>query len=302
MLIRPPPASGPAAAAAAGHGCDAATLHRLGRAATVALYDELALAPKPGLVSFVDSGSHDDMDARTFLRSLFALRHYFPQAAALGAADAPFAQLEALGMAAEARMLVATRGINTHRGAIFMLGLLCAAAGALVASGEPLDAAALRRTLLARWGDALHRRSGRDADSNGGRAARRFGLRGASEEAALGFPTLFEHAAPALDAALAAGLDPRRARLQALFAALAVLDDTTLVHRGGLAGLRFARAAADEFLERGGAGRADAVAHARTLHRAFVRRRLSPGGAADVLAAACWLQRTCAPRYAGSGT
>lgn len=77
---------------------DAGALHAaFGRAAIVSLYDELALEPKPGLVSFADAGSHDDMDAATFLRSLFALRHYFARVAAQGAASADFAPLEALG-------------------------------------------------------------------------------------------------------------------------------------------------------------------------------------------------------------
>ena len=122
----------------------------LGRAAIVSLYDELALAPKPGLVSFVDAGSHHDMDAGTFLRSLFALRHYFVRIAAQGAASTAFAPLQALGIAAEARMLRATGGVNTHRGAIFTLGLLCAAAGAARASALRCDATTLRAALLTR--------------------------------------------------------------------------------------------------------------------------------------------------------
>ena len=101
----------------------------IGRAAVRALYTELALSPKPGLVSPLDSGAHDDMDMTTFMRSLFALRGYFCAIAAAGAAGADFTDLQALGMRAERRMLEATRGINTHRGAIFSLGLLAGAAG-----------------------------------------------------------------------------------------------------------------------------------------------------------------------------
>ena len=113
----------------------------IGRAATLALHDELALSPKPGLVTLTDNGSHDDMDAHTFMRSLFALRSYFVRIAALGAAGAPFHALQQCGIDAEARMLAATGGVNTHRGAVFMLGLLCAAAGAVSRHGRPLDAA-----------------------------------------------------------------------------------------------------------------------------------------------------------------
>ncbi len=102
---------------------------RVAQAATRALYDELALYPKPGLVSLVDNGSHADMTALTFVRSISALRPYFHEIAILGAGDAPFTELlERLGIAAERRMLLATGGVNTHRGSIFTLGLLCAAA------------------------------------------------------------------------------------------------------------------------------------------------------------------------------
>ena len=124
----------------------------------------------------------------------------------------------------------------------------------------------------------------------------RSGLRGAGEEAALGFPLLFEIALPALQQALAAGLDERSARLQALFHIIAHLDDTNLVKRGGLAGLRFAQQAARQFLAAGGAAKPQGLGQALELHRVFVARGLSPGGAADVLAAACWLQRVCFSR------
>ncbi len=263
----------------------------LGRAAIVSLYDELALEPKPGLVSFADAGSHDDMDAATFLRSLFALRHFFVRVAAQGAASADFGPLEALGIAAETRMLRATGGVNTHRGAIFTLGLLCAAAGAARAAGHACDAAALRGTLMARWGRALADRATRASDSHGARAARRHGLRSASEEAALGLPTLFDHVLPALRAARRAGADERGARLHALFTAMAEVDDTNLVHRGGLQGLRDAKSLARRFLADGGGLGAGAVARAACVHTQFVERRLSPGGAADLLAAACWVDR-----------
>ncbi len=263
----------------------------LGRAAIVSLYDELALVPKPGLVSFADTGSHDDMDAGTFLRSLFALRHFFVRVAAQGAASSEFAPLEALGVAAEDRMLRATGGVNTHRGAIFTLGLLCAAAAAAYAAGVACDAHHLRATLRARWGGELAARARRASDSHGARAARAHGLRSAAEEAAQGLPTLFEHVLPALRAARRAGADDRGARLHALFTAMAEVDDTNLVHRGGLQGLRDAQGLARDFLAQGGGLGSDAPARAARVHALFVARRLSPGGAADLLAAACWLDR-----------
>lgn len=262
----------------------------IGRAAIAAMYDELALAPKPGLVSFVDSGSHFDMDATTFMRSLFALRHYFLRIASLGAAHAPFEELEALGIRAEAHMLKATVGINTHRGTIFTMGLLCAAAGKLP---ERPCAYTLRETLVDGWGEALRERCRQGTGSNGQRVILALGLRGAGEEAADGFPVLFERAVPALSKARYSGLDGQHASLQAFFEIMSVLDDTNLAHRGDLAGLRYAQSEARRFLDEGGAYRSDAIVHAQRIHQAFVARRLSPGGAADVLAAAGFVERIC---------
>jgi len=96
---------------------------------------------------------------------------------------------------------------------------------------------------------------------------------------------------PALRAARRAGADERGARLHALFTAMAEVDDTNLVHRGGLQGLRDAKSLARGFLAEGGGISADAALRAGRVHAVFVERRLSPGGAADLLAAACWVDR-----------
>jgi triphosphoribosyl-dephospho-CoA synthase len=278
-------------------------LDRIGREAPLALYRELALAPKPGLVSFVDSGSHTDMDAHTFTRSIFALRSYFADIVHAGAQGACFAELELMGIDAEARMLEATGGINTHRGAIFALGLLCAAAGHLGARGRQIGPGTLRAALDANWGDALRARAARSAAaparSPGQRAARTWGLRSAGREAADGFPVLFDVAVPALRAGRAlAGGNARgdaRAKVHALFATIAHLDDTNVAHRGGIEGLRFAQSQARAFLAAGSAFRDGWLSDAQAVHERFVARRLSPGGAADMLACACWLERVGGP-------
>jgi triphosphoribosyl-dephospho-CoA synthase len=81
--------------------------------------------------------------------------------------------------------------------------------------------------------------------------------------------------------------------LQTFFTVMEQLDDTNLVHRGGLAGLALARQAASDFLAAGGAHHPDALSRAQSIHRRFVAERLSPGGAADVLSAASFVVRVC---------
>lgn len=266
---------------------------RTGRLAIRSLYREVALAPKPGLVTPVGTGSHSDMDFATFLRSLAALRNYFPAIAACGRQYPGFSALQQLGIAAEASMLAATGGINTHRGAIFNLGLLCAGLGSLLAEGREVTAEAACNAVEALWGADIRASSAtlpaELPPSHGLVVARRYGTGGARAEAAAGFPAAREVGLPAYRAVLAATGDEKRAEVQALFALMSELDDTNLLWRGGPAGLAHGRRAAAEFLAAGGVFAHDWLAHAEAIDRDFIARRLSPGGSADLLGVTLFL-------------
>lgn len=270
----------------------------LARLAVRSLYAELALYPKPGLVSLVDNGSHDDMNAVTFMRSMFALRRYFGQIAHAGMVDAPLHELKQLGIAAERRMLRATGGINTHRGAIFCLGLLCAAIGRCHSQGLALRPETIQSTLVGRWGRELAGHScDAGARSHGAQALLRYAASGAREEAARGFPSVFAVGLPALRRTLAAGRGVRLARVDALFVLMAHISDTNVYHRGGLEGALTVRRQARAFVARGGTVCPDWEARALSSHRDFVAARLSPGGAADLLGAVCLLHAVCGARH-----
>ncbi|CAO4180258.1 triphosphoribosyl-dephospho-CoA synthase MdcB [Methylorubrum populi] len=252
----------------------------IARAAASALRLELETYPKPGLVSHVDCGSHADMDADTFRASNAAIAPFFRDLARAGAGVAPMTALRRIGLDAEAAMRAATGGVNTHRGAIFGLGLLCAAAGALPRprAGE------LGGLVRDRYGAAildgpvlLH--------APGARVRRRHGVGGAPAEAAAGFPSLYRVGLPALRRGrLARPGDEEAARVEACLALVAHVEDTNLLHRGGPEGFAFARGEAARFIAEGGVAQTGWRARAEALHQAFVARRLSPGGAADLLA------------------
>ncbi len=257
--------------------------------------EELATWPKPGLVSWVDTGAHDDMDASTFERSTDAITPFLAMLAEAGAAGAGMNALRAIGRDAEAAMLSATSGVNTHRGAIFGLGLLCAAAGWRWATAPGIGAN-LGRIVASRWGSAivdgpvlLH--------SHGQRARRLHGAGGATGEAGTGFPTAYEIGVPALDRGLRRDPgDLNAARVEAVFSLIASVEDTNLLHRGGAAGLAFARQSAQAFLDAGGVACPDWEARAQAVHREFVARRLSPGGTADLLTISLFVRRMDAGR------
>ncbi len=255
----------------------------IGRLAQRALYLELLCYPKPGLVSPWDRGSHADMDAATFLRSIASLADYFPAIAAAGAESAPFSRLRDLGRGAEQRMLLATCGTNTHRGAIFHLGLLAAAAGLLNAMGISFSGLALSRYARECWGRDIADEI--NPGSHGYFTWQRYGVKGARHEAVAGFPHVFDIGLPALQASLARWADLPRAMVQCFFTLMVNLEDTNLLYRGGIPGMTWAQSAARDFLDHGGVFQPSWFARAVDVHRALVARRLSPGGSADMLAA-----------------
>lgn len=273
----------------------------LARAAVAALHDELDAYPKPGLVSPVDSGAHADMDFPLMCRSADSLLEPFTRLAAAGRAGRSFDEaLMPLGLSAERRMLIATGGINTHRGAIFSVGMIVAAVARTVAAKRTLSPQSVRDVLMREWGAALaaHAARGAEAASHGADVRRTTGHAGARLEAALGFPSIFDVGVPSYRQALEAGLDDNAACVQTLFALMAAVDDTTVLYRGGLQAGTFVRRSAAAFLEREGCLRAGWFAEAERLHRHFITRNLSPGGCADLLAATLLFDRCCAGRPA----
>jgi triphosphoribosyl-dephospho-CoA synthase len=272
-----------------------ARAHDIARAAIASLHAELVLAPKPGLVCPGDRGSHTDMDATTMMKSIVALRHGF-KAIAIAAADgASFASLQAIGIESERVMFAATGGVNTHRGAIFNLGLIAAAAARCASQGRFITTTRLREVLRDTWGSDV-RRGAPAAASHGVQVAARYGAGGARHEAAEGFPTVFDVLWPSLCNARQRGYDARRARIHVLMTSIATTADTNLLYRGGAAGLAYAQRAASIFLERGGVEQADWEAELRTVGEGFVARKLSPGGSADLLAATLLVDRLTGPQ------
>ena len=128
------------------------TAEIIGELAVRALRIEAAVTPKPGLVDRENSGAHDDMDYPLFLASSAALQPCFIACAKAGidgykknpAQLVPI--LRRIGRCGETAMYAATKGVNTHKGAIFSMGILCCALGMLVARATKGKAAVVRNT------------------------------------------------------------------------------------------------------------------------------------------------------------
>lgn len=249
----------------------------IAQGAANALREELETFPKPGLVSYVDHGSHPDMDAECFLASIAAIEPFLARMALAGEAGAALRDLQKIGLEAEKAMLTATGGRNTHKGAIFCLGLLCAAAGAQ--SGEPESS--LGALVRRRWGGEIPQAIDLDTITPGIALCQIHGIGGVRREAALGFPSVYQHGLTSLRAIP----DREAGRVHTFFNLLETCEDTTLLKRGGMAGLEYGRAEARRFLQVGGGTNPRWLSFAREIHGEFIRRNLTAGGAADLLAA-----------------
>lgn len=253
-----------------------------------ALLAEVSATPKPGLVDRRNSGAHRDMNYQTFVDSAQALEPFFDEFYMLGAVTPMMQLLPVLrvrGIAAERAMFAATGGVNTHKGALFSLGLLCAACGALTAEGTALtpDALCLFVSRLTR-GITAELRS---ADTHGGRAYADTGATGVRGEAERGYPAVRELALPLYRKARCGGMTPNDAAVYALIGLISRVEDTNLLARGGETGAQWAKkqAAALETVF--------SIEKTAALDDAFIARNLSPGGCADLLAIALFLDSVC---------
>ena len=282
-----------------------------------ALLYEVCTTPKPGLVDCANSGSHRDMDIYTFVDSAFALQSYFEECAYIGqetallAAPETFLQLRPAGIQAEKKMFAATGGVNTHKGAIFSMGIVCAAIGRLAEQQShhlcPLYAdvnylpegtlpkqthftadAILSECAAMTQGLTASDFAGLTPDlavTTGQRLYLQYGITGIRGQAEAGFPAVRENGLPVLKNGISMGLSVNDAGCAALLALMCVSTDTNMIARSNIDTQQRVVEEIRELLI------ADPYPDRRTLedlNREFISLNLSPGGSADLLAI-CYL-------------
>lgn len=274
---------------------------RIGRIGKTALLEEVYTGPKPGLVDPFSNGAHTDMDLHTFERSAAVLEPYFARMARAGLKNSGsvrqlFPVIRQIGVQAEEAMYQATGGVNTHKGAVFTIGILCAAAGACQAMHGSISVSGLieieqrmvQETLL----KEIFQLSGIPEGSfisNGQRNYKRYGALGVRGEAAFGYPSVLQWALPVMMKGWKEGKSWNRIKLQTLFTLMSHVEDGNVLSRTGSEGMKEVRQMADAFLRQGGAYRRDALTRLMELDSYFIRKNYSNGGCADLLAATVFL-------------
>lgn len=264
---------------------------RLADFAVEALIDEADLSPKPALVDRRGNGAHTDLHLGLMHASALSLWPMFKEmaeaASTTNSIDLSLREaLGRIGREGEQAMLQTTGGVNTHRGAIWALGLLVAAA-ALDPSAVSANALTLRAARLA----LLEDRYAPNSSSHGSQVAQRYGARGAREEAQLGFPAVTQLGLPQLKRSRLAGHGEQNARLDALLAIMTSLADTCVLYRAGVPGLQAMQQGARAVLEAGGSASLAGRRGLNELDQQLLAMNASPGGAADLLAACLLIDR-----------
>lgn len=252
--------------------------------AVKALMYEVAVTPKPGLVDRWDNGAHKDMDFFTFIDSSTALYDYFRKCAlkAIEMSDTTpemlFSNLRFIGIEAEAKMFSNTKGVNTHKGAIFSLGIITAAAAFLSENMQPVTAdnildtcSKMAQLSLADFDTETHKSFGKSLYEK----QKIKGIRG---QAAAGYPDV-KPALELLKNSICAGDSINTSGLKALCMLMSTVEDTNVIKRSDTAALAEMGRQAKNILAEGNFEQKFEI-----LNRQFIEKNISPGGCADLLA------------------
>lgn len=278
---------------------------RIGGTAIRALLHEVAATPKPGLVDRSNNGAHDDMDFFTFMASVSALRNTFEHFAEIGAETrglnprGAFRHLQRAGLDAEKKMFAATGGVNTHKGAIFSLGLVCGAAGRAAGDASPETVCAAAAALCAGICDeaygALTEAAQTRPPTKGERVFLAHGIRGVRGEAEDGFPSVLRVGLPAYREMKQNGAPENDALVQTLLCLMSSVHDTNVISRRDLAASRYVRERAAAALVLGGMTTPAGKRAVEEMDRDFIQKNISPGGCADLLAVTFFLDSVECP-------
>lgn len=323
----------------------AALFERIGWRVRNALLGEVYATPKPGLVDRRDTGAHRDMNYETFLASTEAITPFMVRMFAEGmdatttghAPEEVFQAIRGIGLEAERAMYAATDGVNTHKGMIFTMGIVLAAAGILYVSADKTSGQITVDAILDRTRQMTARSMAEDfrkmlehpPKTHGERLFRTYGERGIRGQAMEGFPILRDTAVPwlrrfqnigtdaELQRAISARATLRRGLLQdtgsmhaehfenavhvsTLIAIMSVLNDTNVFIRSSYEDMCWLQAESSTILGMGAMFTEEGVRAIEALNTACIEKNISPGGAADILAVAILLLKLTEDADAGS--
>lgn len=274
--------------------------HKVKRCIEKALLGEVMTTPKPGLVDLKDSGAHKDMDFHTFEKSTYAISPYlagmFDEGYSWGGLpEQLFSIIREIGIQAETAMFRATKGVNTHKGIIFTMGILSASAGYLYQNQKHLKTDDIleiakkmtRQTMKEEFEKMLQR----EPVTHGEILFHKYGEKGIRGQAEEGFPIIRDIAYPVLKQQREKQCSFSAANLNVLLSVMCKLVDTNVLTRSDQNGLLWVQQEAESIVKMGGAATQEGYQALIQMNQECILRNISPGGAADILAATLFLEQ-----------
>lgn len=256
---------------------------------------EVSASPKPGLVDQLDNGAHQDMDFKMFVKSANAIKKTFYDCALAGAnfesSEYPvlLRELRAIGIRGEKEMFAATKGVNTHKGLIFSLGIISAAAGTLYESGRMKINAIDISNRVKEISSKLIRDDFKDIHSKshltyGERLYKEYGIKGIRGEVESGFKSVLENSLPYFEERMRKKESLNDALVNCLLILMTSTQDGNVMGRHNDSVLEFVKNQAQKALQYNGISTAVGRKFVNEMNRDFIKKRISPGGSADLLA------------------
>ncbi len=255
---------------------------RCAEIAVSSLIQEVDTTPKPGLVDKNNNGSHNDMNRDLFIQSARCLAPYFEKCFLLGAENSapPYSELFSVlkeeGQKAEKTMYETTKGVNTHKGIIFSLGIICASKGVLWKSDNPFSST--EDTLFICSSIAKERKPSHTLRTEN--LCVKYNIGGIVSEVQSGFSSVLETGLPTYKKLLSNNCSQNHAGAVTLIHLIGTTDDTNLYYRGGKEGALWAKAKAKYLTEKYIVIPKEEI---EKLDIEFTEKNLSPGGCADLL-------------------
>jgi triphosphoribosyl-dephospho-CoA synthase len=267
--------------------------------AVQAMLYEVSCHPSPGLVTRASLGAHQDMDYFTFLDSVSALIHpliYCAEAGfSLSTPKEVFQKIRLIGQIGEQRMFQKTSGVNTHKGMLFLLGVCCAAGGKALYNG--LSFSSLQGIIQEMTEDLVEeelcsrliefQNSDQSTLTHGERLYLNYRIEGIRGEVQRGLPIVFGFALQFYKDQK--GLSQNLRLVQTLLAIMQYCEDSNVLHRHTPKTLQEVQNQAKHILSMGGVTTAQGMNALEVMAEDFAKRRISPGGSADLLGVTVFL-------------
>ena len=256
--------------------------------AVQAMLYEVACSPSPGMVSRTSSGAHKDMDFFTFIDSTTSLIKYLVLFVKEGfSSKSPkeiFEKIREIGIEAEIKMLKSTKGVNTQRGLLFLMGIALAATGKLLYNKEAFNKlpSIIKEMTEGLVNKELYNKSEKNPKTHGEELFKKYQVLGIRGEVERGIPTVFNYSLPLYREHLNLNINDKM--VHTLIGIMQYLEDTNILYRHSFKTLYYVQNRAKAIMDLGGMTTKEGREEIKKLDEEFSKSGISPGGSADLLA------------------